>query len=168
MKTLTKNLETIWNDNLQNASIMPSNWSHWNFWKLQKLFLRLRVPSSMGFQEKAGKYKKSDSWPWKSQGIWLICLKPGKSPWILFQATEFLRVFIPSAHRKLQFIDCFTHVGLAAHTWQPMPLSPKCQKGLWDSLSPTDTAIISKLQTRDESPSVIGQLRRFGVTGHAV
>ena len=66
-----------------------------------------------GNSGKGREMQKSASRPWKSQGIWLICLKPGKSLWILFQATAFLRVFIPFADRKLQFIDCFNHVCLA-------------------------------------------------------
>ena len=60
------------------------------------------VPSGSG---KGREIQKSASRPWKSQGIWLICLKPGPR--------HFCECWIPFADLKLQFIDCFNHVHLA-------------------------------------------------------
>ena len=76
--------------------------------------------------------------------------------------------FIPG-HGILQVLNTPIHrlfqPRAPGHVWRPMSLSPTHGKGLWNSLSPSRT---QHFQTWDESPSVIGQLRRFGVTGHAV
>ena len=69
-----------------------------------------------------------------------------ESPWILFQATVFCEHCIPSAHHKLQFIDCFNHVGLlAAHVAESK--APEVWT-LKKSILLTDTAIISKLEMK--------------------
>ena len=45
MNTFIRCLETIWKDNLQNASITPSNCLCWNFWTRPEIVLKIEKNS---------------------------------------------------------------------------------------------------------------------------
>ena len=117
------------------CTMMPFTLSRFLTQILRNLYNKPKPSNFQGTQRsgnsgKVWEIQKSASWPGKSQGIRWICLKPGKNPWILFQATAF-RVFILFAY-------------LAAHAAEP-----KAPEGTLKQFIPlTDTAIISKLEMK--------------------